>query len=828
MSRQPASWAGCGRRWVPVLVLLVALLGMAAACAPEPPDRPPTTPPVTGPPAGTPRPGPPGTPTVPGLSDVPDVPDVPDVWSPPSPSGRPRIFFSEGDLPRLREKARTTHREIWEPILTFANGERNSPVPTMPAEGDLTGFRNAGNRLVALAFAYVITEDHAYLELARRDMLTYAEWPYWGDETGYGNRDLGFHHMLLGSSLAYDWLYSALSPDDRATIRNALVFRAQESYEASSMSSFEYNNWWRQAYTQNHSWTNHSALGIAALVLSGEDDRAAEWLNHAVERMSRISGLLDGVGDGSWHEGMGYQTYGLTMSLPFYHNLKRLRGQDILPHRYLENYTQWRLYNNLPQTRRFLFSHSNMDWDWVHAYVPQGILRFAAREYRDRHAEWVAQQISAENGRFADIFHAPWYVFEFLYYDPGVPAQPPHGLPTNRVFPDLGAVVWRTGWGDQDLVFGLKAGPPGGRYAFDRFLAQEPPFDPRSRLDIFHAGHDHADTNSFYLYQGGGELSVELNGVGLRDSRHHNTLLVDGQGQYMPPATPDPAYVRDTDSWLEAVEWTDRFAYLIADATRRYRDTRSDGRPGDGKLREFRRFVIFSKPDYLVMVDRVRASSPRDFDWVAHFPSSVSVESGWIRGTGDNNRLLGIRVVEPQGFTSSTGDDGKPYVRIRPSSRVQDVTFVTLLYPTDSAGWNRRPDISSLGSDNQVSGVRVALEGTQDHLVNHGNGGAARLADYAFEGRVASIVKGSDGELERVFLGGGTSLADGGGSRQLISAPSPLFALEVAYQGSQLSMFGGEITPGTRVYAPGADTAAVTFNGRPVETSRDGDHVVLR
>ena len=50
--------------------------------------------------------------------------------------------------------------------------------------------------------------------------------------------------------------------------------------------------WWRRSYTQNHHWTNHSGLGLAALVLEGEDSRTQVWLGYVADMFKRVASLL--------------------------------------------------------------------------------------------------------------------------------------------------------------------------------------------------------------------------------------------------------------------------------------------------------------------------------------------------------------------------------------------------------------------------------------------------------------------------------------------------------------------------------------------------------
>lgn len=754
----------------------------------------------------------------------------PSAPAPPTPAPltyHPRLFFSSPEVPDLRKQAETTHRQLWQPILDFARGQLNSNPPSVPKEGDLDAYRNAGNEMIALAFACVITRDRALLDVSRRNLLAFTTWKDWGDEGGYGNRDLGFHQMLLGNAIAYDWLHGDLSDVDRATIGRNLARRAQESYEASSSPDYRWNNWWRKAYTQNHHWTNHSALGIAALVLEGEDERSRVWRDHAISQLDRDRYLAEGIGDGSWHEGIPYQDYGLTLFLPFLDNLRRLKRQDLIPHSYLRNYVYWRVYNSLPGTNRFALSFGDFEFSWGDPYGPEGLLRFAAKEYRNGHAEWIAQQIAGNSGRASTVYSVPWYVFEFFYYDPTVALKAPSDLPLSRTFPDLEGVIWRTGWDEEDITFGLKAGVPGGRFPFDSFTKGEGhPFDPDTDVDMFHTEHDHDDANTFYLYRGKVDLASERVGYQRTDSSFHNTLLVDGKGQYRSRGdNTDPARYQGIDGRLETASEAGGFSYLAAEASGRYTDSR-DGRPGARVIDEFKRHVLFVRPDYLVMVDSLKARSPHRYEWVSHFGSSVAMEGDWVKGGSAGDQLLGVKIVAPQGFATTTGNDGKPYLRIRPSSDIASTRFVTLLYPTDSAGWRGKPSVSLLIDNDQVSGVRVLMKGTQDHLVKHGTQDTVAAGDYSFDGQVASVIKDTEGNLQRVFLGQGSRLSDALGRRVLIQSTSKISAVELAYAGSALSVSGDNLA-GVTIYGPQVDASRVTVNGKPVTVSRKGDYLVL-
>jgi hypothetical protein len=315
-------------------------------------------------------------------------------------------------------------------------------------------------------------------------------------------------------------------------------------------------------------------------------------------------------------------------------------------------------------------------------------------------------------------------------------------------------------------------------------------------------------------------------------TEYHNTLLVDGRGQYRPdnagPST-DPAQFVGTDASIEVLGGSNSFDYLVADLTNRYRGKGSSPpAPGPRILDEAKRYVLFSQPDYFVMVDSLRASSPHLYEWVSHFGNSVSVEGSWVKGGAANGNVLGVSVVEPAGFVTDTGNDGKPYVRIRPSvGEVANARFVTVLFPTSQGKWNQKPDVSLIGDNGQAIGVRVGLNGIQDHLVNYSGAQTFVLGDYSYDGLTASVVKDPNGNLSRVFLAHGSHLSDSGGTRTLLQATATATSLEVDYAGP-ITRITGDSYQGARIYAPAADAGQVTVNGQPASASRDGDYIILK
>jgi hypothetical protein len=736
----------------------------------------------------------------------------------PAPT-HPRLFFGAADVPALRQRV-TNQSALWAHITTFANNPANTHQPAIaPTNGDFDFYRSSGNQLLPIAFACVIENSASVCSRAKTLLLTYANWTQWSDNN---TRGLGLAHMLMGNALAYDWLHSQLSEGERARVRTSLAQHTQEMYEATLVTRYRdaWRNWWTESYAQNHYWITSSALGMAALALQAEDARAMQWLSQARFKLSRVQALLEGIGDGSWHEGIPYQSYGLSMTLPFWVNLRRLTQTDDLPHRYLKAYGAWRLYNHLPNQghrQRFVLAYGNFDWSWADGNAPQNILRFVAAEYKDAQAQWVAEQLSHNTD--SDVYTAPWAVFGSLYHDASIAAQPPPAnLPLAHTFYDLGAVIWRTGWSENDLAFGLKSGPYGGQFAFNSFVQHKSPWANCTGCNL-NIGHARADANSFYLFKAGQWLAPQAVQYDGMSTEMGNTVLVNGQGQWRHSGEAfnlsDIGAITESGS-IEITANTRDFSYASADAKSAY--------PADAQLLEFTRQVLFVRPGYIIMADALKANKPNTYEWTTHVggpAENIQVDGNWVRGDAGEGQTLGINIVAPAQFAFRTGNhrDGDDkdwgYIAIRPQQPAQQANFVHVLYPTGPTNWANRPQVQVTEDNAAVTHVllqhHIPISQTDDVLIQH-----------TAQPRIAALSQREDGRV--LFLSGNGTFALGG-----VDWVSDWQggALQVRDSGDAVTVEAPTARPGQvlRLHSPAA--TRVILNGLPVTFTRNSDVIEI-
>lgn len=778
----------------------------------------------------------------------------------------PRLFFTEKELPMLRQQAAGSHAHLRDSISASVQ----AIMPRIPALQHQKSLPCGGSSyaadlpladaLIPLAFTFLLTDDPAYADAAISAMLAYSAWPSWGQDGGCAaippDDPPIAARMLLGMSLAYDWLYQRFTPEEHAAITAALITQARRLYAISATLPPDVENpirWWRNSFTHHSHIIYHSVLGMAALALEGETPDTQTWLEHARRHAALHRTLLRGIADGTWHEGDALHAMMLAASLPFLRNLRALKGLDLLAHDYYRAWPAWLLLTWLPNTMRSAVTHGDMAWNRLWDYQ-RAALSFVAGEYHDARAQWLLEQRAARQPETSEARRAPWNVFEFLFFDPLIFPQSPDTLPTSRVFPDLAAVIWRTGWGPDDLVFTLKTGAPGGRFAYDSFLGERAPWNTTLTVTYegdgtgFDTRHDHADANTCTLWKGPVQLTGELAGhtaehPAYGETRVHNSVLIDGQGQIGPRST--RAGLRETDAALEFVIVTDHFNYLVSDATHRYQTTDPESGASSNTARRIHRHVLFIKPLYLIMIDDIMADESHEYAWVAHANGRISVDGNWIRAEASDVDLLGIGVLNPAPFRARIGVDepadaqgqahqppqqsapaadfsGKPYVRIQPESPAARVQFVHLLYPTTVAEWGRRPHLHTAGIDAEAAHMQVSRhEATHEILISYGASEEVTRAGYTLRGRVAGIHTDSSGAITALCLLAGTAVFDQDGERPLLTASAPA-SLDVTYEAPWVRV-SGEVPRGAIVTVYSPHWQDVTVNGQYVDSIRQGD-----
>lgn len=547
----------------------------------------------------------------------------------------PRVFFDADSLKLLRERARTTQREMWRETSRRVRGVEEEPLPAGHATLDRAPAQyDAAYTLAELTFAYVVEQDPRHLAAAKKWLKAVVSWEPWGYTYRTPNVDLPPAHLLYAVGFAYDSLYDQLDAGEREAVRRKLARPARLMYEY-----FKYKPKKRYAYSQNHSFIPMTGLAVAAFALMGEEPEAEEWARLARAVYDRV--LLTFGTDGYYYEGFHYAAFSLHWVTRYLDALEHATGEDLYP--------------------RMRASFLPLKYYFAHSVMPDGVNVFdfgdTGRGAAERNAEKrerlntgyeVLYRLAAKYGDAETQGIADWLRrdlrtktweghWAFFAFDPNLRAAPVASLPTSHHFEDHGTVFWRSGWDATATAFAFRCGPPEGHHVTALL-----PRLPDWRLST---GHAHPDAGSFIIYARGAYLTGDSGYAGVPMTAHHNTVLFDGRGQAREgkghDAFDDVPYERMDAIRIDEAELAPRSVTLRADLTSAYE-------PELG-LARFVREVRFDGRSEFVITDTIRASKAVVPTWLLHADERVSrSDDGTFFIDAAGARLL-VEVAEPSG-----------------------------------------------------------------------------------------------------------------------------------------------------------------------------------
>jgi len=576
-------------------------------------------------------------------------------------AGRPRLFFRQAELAKLREAIKTTHQAEWERLKAAADKlldddppEYRAPQvgndPTRPGtvNDEMLWQRTFGYRIPGLALVALLDPDPKYFEAVRKWALKPGEYPLWGAGVFEGT-DLAAGHELYGISIAYDWLYDRWSPEDRERLKQILAEHGKVMYEAAA--GLNDRGWWKATWRQNHAWLNYGGLGATAVALAGDVPGVGEWLASADYGYSHIVDELPA--EGAYEEGVPYWGYGMESLIRFVTGCRPYLANDYYQAEYMRNTHLFRLYLAGPEMRQIANFGDGPDRDW-HANRP--LMYRLAGEFRTPLTQWLAEQMPDR----ADV---DALTYNLLWHDPAVPAELDPALPTWHAFKVTGFAGARTSWQPDALTLHLRSGQA-------------------------NVSHSHLDVNNFVLNAAGewllkdygygkvgpGYFSKEVSYFS-NNTAGHNCLVIGGKDQ----RTEDDSIGTIT----EGAEH-DGVVWFRSDATPCYEGAESVVRelalvkphPGTGRW------------GYVIVRDLARTKSEETFDFMLQPGGEAETAGDTFTIAGKQARLFG-KVLAPRGVTiqvlpgvgENINVDNPRTLRISAPGKTKEVEFVVVLVP---------------------------------------------------------------------------------------------------------------------------------------------------
>ncbi|MEZ0538965.1 heparinase II/III domain-containing protein [Fibrella arboris] len=231
----------------------------------------------------------------------------------------PRILLLKGEEQTIQKtiNADPTWAKMHQAILAEADALLNAPMPerTLIGRRLLSVSRESLRRIFILSYAWRLTQQPTYLKRGEKEMLAASAFTDWNP-----SHFLDVAEMTLAVAIGYDWLYTGLSDQSKATIRDAMVKKGIEP------SLDPKNNSWLKA---THNWNQVCNAGIAYGALAIYEDHpelARTLINRAITTVKLPMG--DYKPTGAYQEGYGYWGYGTSFNVLLISALEKAFGQD--------------------------------------------------------------------------------------------------------------------------------------------------------------------------------------------------------------------------------------------------------------------------------------------------------------------------------------------------------------------------------------------------------------------------------------------------------------------------------------------------------------------
>jgi len=526
-----------------------------------------------------------------------------------APEGHPRLFMSAGERERILERASSGRlKEVLERIREQARRRREERDPAefgynldaydeiywLPTFGGyISEIRTAEHMIRDNAVVYGVTRDREAGDAARKTLLKLAEWPTYVHPHIINQGQFSYWPegiMLTNLALGYDMVYDLFTARERRKVAEALyekgLLQVFNEYVRDDRVSSSTSNWIADVM-------GAGILISVALMDEYGDDELEPYLGGCILKLGElVENAFDP--DGGYGEGVLYYSHALHCLTKAMAVLERTFGVRF-PEKIARSHLSL-LYRTDPVTKDvfdFGDAYRNLTmfrWD---SYLSLSNFSYLIGKYRDPRLRWLYEASPGANE--LDLF----------FLDETVPAEGPDGLPTVKLFGEIGTAVFRSGFGHGDFVFIFRCGP-------------------------FY-NHQHLDQGGFHLVDRGEKFLGE---VGRSDYYNdpwyqkliiqpggHNCILVDGNPESQRPGD----FLKDVPAWKDYARITDflRFdggACVSGRLEPLYK----------GKLSKLRRTALYVEPRTVVLIDEaVGAGDAREINLRFHAPDRESIS---VRG----------------------------------------------------------------------------------------------------------------------------------------------------------------------------------------------------
>jgi hypothetical protein len=231
----------------------------------------------------------------------------------------PRILLAKDEENQIKKTIESdkTWQNLQEAIINECRRLINDPPVERIQIGRrlLDKSREALRRIFMLSYGYRMTKDPAILKRAEQELLAISKFSDWNP-----SHFLDVAEMTMAAAIGYDWLYSDLSDQSKAIIKEAIIKKGIEPSLDSKNNSF---------LRAEHNWNQVCNAGMtygAMAIYEDNPELARKIINRALETI--VISMADYGPDGAYPEGYGYWGYGTSFNVMFVSAIEKLFGKD--------------------------------------------------------------------------------------------------------------------------------------------------------------------------------------------------------------------------------------------------------------------------------------------------------------------------------------------------------------------------------------------------------------------------------------------------------------------------------------------------------------------
>ncbi|MFV0337631.1 MAG: hypothetical protein ACK5LK_05230 [Chthoniobacterales bacterium] len=616
----------------------------------------------------------------------------------------PRVLFTKKDLPRIKAFYESSAGQTWREMLDKYAAASSSPTAEMNSKflHDATeGQRQGFWKIPTLALHYLLTGNQQSLQKTIEYLEYIEKLPHW-EEKPELDSGMSSANMLIGTSLAFDWVYDELDPEFREKMRQKLWLQARAQYYGGHLNLNKSTAYWQADPQNNHRWHRNAGLTLAVLATyTGQAEQ--NWLlSKTVEELEFIAKWLPE--DGTSHEGPGYLIFGGNHLVLAFDAADHCLDTKLLEIPFFKNVSYFRLLA-LTSGMNTSLPFGDDDLSSLGSYANFFLL--IAEKNKQVDVGEMLRRVLKGKPKFMEFswFSLIWDRENFAQGD-----ETP--FPTIGYFPDMGVAYLHDKWGDDGISAMFKCSPLGG-YKLNEYRAK-----PDGSFRYVNVAHDDPDANSFIIANGSQRLAETDGYSKAKQSSSLNTVLINGTGQVpagrqegsgwtQPAANKDMTDMGKITGWLHdgvvtAIEGEAAGSYLA------YSDKKTGAsRPA---IDRYRRSFFWVKDQYILILDDVRAPSAVDITWLLQGPTLKTAENGHFTLSGDGKslpvQLLSDKKMDWKVETSTADNRGKNLGLQQLQATVSETNEARFISLYNS--WNQ-PDLSVSFKENGANEMLVTV-----------------------------------------------------------------------------------------------------------------------